>query len=397
MLRQLIVKEKVSQVKQFSDATQKIIDAHKSDFNCTNYISKLRAYGGYSAYLNSLGGVFKKWNGKTASVKTVEELHEIAEYVFGLMSIFGFDYNNGTWYRKWAGGSPFYINNQKGRCNWGRIDDLCGKESKDKTTNCNYGMDSLLYKAGLYGGNNQPTNSCAYKSHIKSRKCPFFRNQKDLQIGDLIQFFRNPVTTNNCDDWSDWGHVAIVGDIVNGNIILFDSGGRFITTGNYKHEFKVDKNNKPIGDYDTYKGWVAIRDFTLVGAKNDSIKNRSDSALAVGVIHAEYGSGNDRKNLLGNRYSAVQKLVNHYLSSNGHNDYIRACADFVLSGYAGSGETRKAYFGNIYNEVQNKVNWVIKTAEEVINNKYGVNETRKQLLGDEYTVVQNQVNRMLKK
>lgn len=130
--------------------------------------------------------------------------------------------------------------------------------------------------------------------------------------------------------------------------------------------------------------------------ESDFYKDKSDAILAVGVIHGEYGSGNDRKNILGNRYNSVQKLVNHYLSENGHDDYIRACADFVLSGYAGSGESRKAYFGTLYEEVQNKVNWIIKTAKDVINNKYGVNEKRKQLLGDDYQVVQNEVNRLLK-
>ena len=249
--------------KQFSDETQKIIDAHKADFNCTNYKEKLKSYGGYNSYLNKLGGVFKKWNGKTADVKTVSELHEIAEYVFGLMSIFGFDYNNGKIYRRWTGGSPFYVNGKKGRSNWGRIDDLCSKSSKDKTTNCNYGMDSLLYKSGLYGKPGQPTNSCAFRSHIKHRKFKFFRNQNDLKIGDLVQFFGSEVKTDNCNDWKNWHHVAIVGDIVDGKIIMFDSGGRFITTGKYKHEFKVDKNNKPIGDYSSYKGWVAIRSITL--------------------------------------------------------------------------------------------------------------------------------------
>lgn len=41
-------------MKQFSKETQAIIDAHKNDFNCTNYKSKLASYGGYSEYL-------KKW------------------------------------------------------------------------------------------------------------------------------------------------------------------------------------------------------------------------------------------------------------------------------------------------------------------------------------------------
>lgn len=381
-------------MKQFTAGTLKIVNAHKADFNCKDWQKKLAECGGYSGYLNKLGGIFKKWNNKTANVKNVMEFREVAEYVFGLMSIYGFDYNNGKIYRKWGGGKPFYVDGKKGRSNWGRIDTLCSSTGKDKTTNCNYGMDSVLYKAGLFGGKGQPTNSCGYRSHIKSRKSPFFRHLKDLQIGDLVQFFGDPVKTDNCNDWKHWHHVAIVGEIINGKIILYDSGGRFITTGNYKHELKVDKNNKPIGDYSSYKGWVAIRDFTLKGAKDDSVKDRIDEAIAVAVVHNDYGKNDERKYFLGSRYDAVQKLVTHYLAPEGHDDYIRACADFVLSGYAGSGLYRQSYFDTEYDEVQKKVEWVTKMAKEVWAGKYGNDDVRRKLLSDDYWCVQRQVERI---
>lgn len=384
-------------MKQFTIGTKKIIDAHKADFDCTDYASKMKAYGGYESYLKKLGGVFEKWSGKTGSVKTVMEFREFAEYTWGLMSIFGFDYNNGKIYRRWAGGRPFYTGSHKGRSNWGRIDDLCGKSSKAKTTNCNYGQDSFLYKAGLFGKSGQPTNSCGFRSHIKSRKFKFFHNLKDLQVGDLVNFFSEPATGDDCNKWKTWHHVAIVGEIINGHVIMYDAGGRFITTGRYKHELKVDSKNRPTGDYSSYKGYIGIRALNLTGAKHDSVKDRTNEAVAVGVIHDDYGKDSERKRFLGDRYDKVQKLVTHYLTKDGHADYIRACADFVLSGCAGSGVYRQSYFGDEYAEVQKKVEWVAKTAKAVWDDKdhskYGVLKEREKILGPDYWVVQRQVDR----
>ena len=155
----------------------------------------------------------------------------------------------------------------------------------------------------------------------------------------------------------------------------------------------VDKNNVPYGDYGNYKGYIGIRAINLVGAKDDMVKDRIDEAIAVAVIHDDYGKNNERKYFLGNRYDAVQKLVTHYLSSEGHDDYIRACADFVLSGYAGSGLYRQSYFDTEYDEVQKKVEWIINVAKDVWADKYGTNEVRKKLLGDDYWCVQRHVDR----
>ena len=384
-------------MKQFTIGTKKIIDAHKADFDCTDYASKMKAYGGYESYLKKLGGVFEKWSGKTGSVKTVMEFREFAEYTWGLMSIFGFDYNNGKIYRRWAGGKPFYTGSHKGRSNWGRIDDLCGKSSKAKTTNCNYGQDSFLYKAGLFGKDGQPTNSCGFRSHIKSRKFKFFHDLKDLQVGDLVNFFSEPAAGDNPDRWKTWHHVAIVGEIINGRVILYDSGGRFITTGVYKHELKVDSKNRPVGDYSSYKGYIGIRALNLKDAKHDMVRDRTDECIAVGVIHDDYGKNQERKNFLGSRYDKVQELVTRYKSAAGHADYIRACADFVLSGYAGNGVYRQSYFGDEYAEVQKRVEWVTKTAKAVWDDKdhskYGVLKEREKILGPDYWVVQRQVDR----
>ena len=115
--------------------TEKIIKAHEGDFDSSNWQSKLKNYGGYSAYLNKLGGVFAKFNGKNASVKTAKEFREIAQYVFGLMAIYGFNYNNNSTHVRWGGPRPFYPTADSGSCNWGEIDTLCSSPNKDKTTN----------------------------------------------------------------------------------------------------------------------------------------------------------------------------------------------------------------------------------------------------------------------
>ena len=150
---------------KFTEQTQKIVDAHKNDFNCTNFNEVIKKKGGYSAYVKSLGGVFAKYIDKKSKVTTVKEFQEIAEYVFGLMAIWGFDYNNNKKYVKWGGGSPFYVNGIQGKCNRAKIDDMCSGK-KSCTTNCNYGADALFYKCGLEGGLRQFTSCANYKSQI---------------------------------------------------------------------------------------------------------------------------------------------------------------------------------------------------------------------------------------
>lgn len=372
----------------FTAATQKIINAHKADFNCTNFASKLKSYGGYDAYLKKLGGVFAEYAGKTADVRTTSEFIHAAEYVFGLMSIYGFDYDNDKVYYRWQGGSPFYVNGKKGKCNWGRIDDLCSKASKYKTTNCNYGADTLLYKLGMMGGSGQPNLSASYKKQVNTYHCKVIRNKADLKVGDLVHMFHSKITSNDPSKWSGWGHVTVVGEITKDHIIMYDTGSRYIKSGNFK--YPVSKVGSAIGgSYSNYAGWVGIHWFDLI----DDVQ--PDADLAIEVIHGDYGTSDARKAALGDRYNAVQDLVNFYLSPEGHADYIRACANYVLEGKAGKGETRQKFFGADYDEVQKKVNWTITAASDVLDGVYGSGEARKKALGDDYDLVQAEVNRML--
>ena len=71
----------------------------------------------------------------------------------------------------------------------------------------------------------------------------------------------------------------------------------------------------------------------------------------------------------------------------------------VMLGEYGVGETRKKLLGNRYTEVQNRINLLYKIADDVIDGKYGNGEARKQALakaGYPYNIVQRIVNEKLK-
>lgn len=357
----------------FTPETQRIISAHKGDFNCDTCQAYLKRKGGYIAYLKELGGTFKKWAGKTAKARTAVQFQEIAQYVFGLMAIYGFDYNNGNTYVKWGGGSPYYPSGKTGDCNWGLIDDLCCNPGLDKTTNCNFGMDSLYYKAGIMPA--AIKSSDRFKGQVAAGM-KIIRKKDDLRIGDLVHFFHSEIRSDDPDTWSGWGHVACVGEIVGTTVYTYDSGNRFIRSGNFKCKFTVDKNNHPTGTYDNYDGWVGIRVCMLIGSLGTEMYT---SDLAVATLHGDYGSGDLRKAALGDKYDGVQTRVNYYCKR--PQAYKLAKIRYTLRGYAGSGVDRRAYWGGEYNAVQGEVDKVVRVANEIMSGSakgraYGKMQTR---------------------
>lgn len=73
--------------------------------------------------------------------------------------------------------------------------------------------------------------------------------------------------------------------------------------------------------------------------------------LATRVIAGEFGNGEMRKNVLGNRYDEVQAEVDHRLNSSAD-----VLADEVIANKYGNGDDRKIALGSRYDEVQNLVN-----------------------------------------
>ena len=82
--------------------------------------------------------------------------------------------------------------------------------------------------------------------------------------------------------------------------------------------------------------------------------SRSDRELAVEVMLRLHGNGDSRKNALGTRYSAVQKIVGDFCAD--RDLLIDAIADYILRGLAGNGDARKALIGDYYPEAQARVN-----------------------------------------
>jgi peptidoglycan hydrolase-like protein with peptidoglycan-binding domain len=254
-------------MKQFSDQTAKIISAHSKDFNSGNYGAKIKSLGGYTNYVKGLGGVFKTWTGRTESVKTVSEFRECAEYVLGLMSIWGFDYNNGRTYYHWGSGSTgkpasdaFYLTG-RGKCCTGTISELCqGTGSRARTTNCNYGVDTLLKAAGLY-----KTASSYFTSWATKYGKPV-ANKADLKPGDMVHFFTKPIGRTSPGSWKNgtWKHIAIVHtvDKAGGKVWLIDFGSRFIRTKKPLHFMPLDSGAKAGGEYSAYY-WAAVHAFDL--------------------------------------------------------------------------------------------------------------------------------------
>lgn len=88
----------------------------------------------------------------------------------------------------------------------------------------------------------------------------------------------------------------------------------------------------------------------------ESYKNwtRTDEELAVEVMLRLHGNGDSRKNALGTRYDAVQKIVGAFCAD--RDLLIDAIADYILRGLAGNGNARKSLIGDYYPEAQARVN-----------------------------------------
>jgi len=247
--------------KTFSSGTMKIVENHLYDFNYLTYPS----VDGEN-YIKSLGGIFSKYFGLKMQVTKASELQEVSEYVFGLMYMYGFDYFSGASrkYCKWGGRDCSDCN---GTCPQGESGSsdafytgnymywqhgLSGPLSNfDKlilgsnmTTNCNWTVDMVYYKAGLFGGEGQPGGSASGKS--LGKKYQIITDKSDIQVGDLIQFFHESdgFDKTNPDTWTNWYHVAFIGEIdrETNELVGYDGGSYFMFNKTYKWRDKIDEN-----------------------------------------------------------------------------------------------------------------------------------------------------------
>ena len=79
--------------------------------------------------------------------------------------------------------------------------------------------------------------------------------------------------------------------------------------------------------------------------------------LVYQVMLGTYGTGDDRKNALGDRYEEVQSMINYIASAS-----AETLATEVIAGTYGDGDVRKVVLGDRYDEVQAIVNEKLGTS-----------------------------------
>ncbi len=278
---------------QFTSETMRIVEKHLNDFNNSSFHRYLNSRGGLKNYSRKLGGIFQRYYGKKWEGKTVKDLQEASEYVFGYMTMYGFDYFNGKGenghYCKWGGGCLYYKDVRKAVAE-GKLDEIVypsgasdafypGNMIYDKnglshplnnfdkliqrdnmTTNCNWTVDMIYHKAGIFGKNGS-SGFEDYEDVLNNGK--IITKLCDLRVGDLLHFFEKPVDHTNRATWDGWRHVAFIGEIDSetGTITVYDGGSGSITKRNFKWTFS-GKGEWP-SSLKGFAGWSAVRAIEL--------------------------------------------------------------------------------------------------------------------------------------
>ena len=281
----------------FSQQTESIVEAHMNDFDYHNYDQYMAGCGGVKNYIRSLGGVFAKWVDRKGSVKTAGEFQEVAEYIMGLYTIWGADYK---------GGGPTTAFNEDADREYGRFykgmsagpfgfDDSAPIEEifadkRNIITDCGSGIEQLLYKAGLctaleYPGKDNPSAGMSYIERYGGAAMggKIITNKRDLQVGDLVQMSKS----------DGWHHVCVVGEVwQDGTVITYDTGNRYVRTGNYKKKFETEADGKTfIGDYGGagYIDWFGMRVRTLdqTGGMSSGMATQNLAKIKVNSVRVD--------------------------------------------------------------------------------------------------------------
>ena len=236
-------------------------------------------------------------------------------------------------------------------------------------------------------------------------------------------------------EWKDMNFSAQRGDIYLNEVChtAMCTSPYGSSEGDMLAEFSISENGTAYGNEGDQTGWEShvtgyydypwdgilhwISDGETLGGEGSSGVTPSGDidSLASAVIRGEFGTGEDRKAALGDKYDAVQKRVNEMLNGETSSDpesetsNIDTLAYAVIQGQYGVGEERKEALGDKYDAVQKRVNEILsgsssssnsnvdELANEVIRGKYGVGEERKSALGSLYDAVQKRVNEILER
>ena len=258
--------------------TNAIVNAHRYDFDYSTFQSYIKKAGGYAAYVRSLGGVFTKWQGRNITLtpdykaKTVREFQEACDYVFGLMTMYGFNYNKGkpgtsknwgkgaddAFYPKTADydklGLLVYENGHKTT-----IDLIAAGTTKGgMTTNCGWSVTYCMRKAGLIPADAENVEvefygNASYHKYYRNRgaKILEMKDTSGLKVGDVLGYFGS-------GSGFTYKHCAICMNVdkAKGTYTLYDGGSaRFIKTRGNNITGKL--GDSPL--YGSYTSWKVLR------------------------------------------------------------------------------------------------------------------------------------------
>lgn len=247
--------------------------------------------------------------------------------------------------------------------------------------------------------------SCYYMIQGAKAKGIWVENDAYVpQGGDIILY-----------DWQDSGVGDNTGNPDHVGVVEYTSGGIIHVIEGNNGEKVARRELSVNGRY--IRGFIVPKysnNTAPSGGSTPTVSGTID-ALARRVIAGEFGSGDARKNALGDKYDAVQKRVNEILSGTASAPAKKSVSEIakeVLAGAWGNGNDRKNRLvaaGYNYDEVQNAVNAlcnkptlksVSEIVKEVLAGKWGNGADRKNKLtaaGYNYNEVQAAVNSLNKK
>lgn len=246
--------------------------------------------------------------------------------------------------------------------------------------------------------------SCHYMIEGAKAKGIWVENDAYVpQGGDIILY-----------DWQDSGIGDNTGNPDHVGVVEYTSGGIIHVIEGNNGEKVARREVSVNGRY--IRGFIVPKysaNTAPSGGVTPTVSGTIDE-LARRVIAGEFGSGDARKNALGDKYNAVQARVNEILSGTAStpSKSVSEVAKEVLAGSWGNGADRKAKLeaaGYNYDEVQKAVNAlcnkptlksVSEIVKEVLAGKWGNGADRKNKLtaaGYNYNEVQAAVNSLNKK
>lgn len=221
---------------------------------------------------------------------------------------------------------------------------------------CNVLANCVGYACGRFneiiGSMKYPYLNCNAENFIeRAKQCGLEISNKPT-LGGIMVWQKGASLSGN----DGAGHVAIVEKIIDNNTIYTSESG--YGSSAFWNSTRSNSNGR----------WGLSSDYIFRGCIiNPSVKEESyneldkytDEELAKMVWQGVFGNGQDRKNALGDRYNAVQNLVNQGIGKDipqENNDDILLMVKKTIRGDYGNGEERKQKLGKYYNEVQHQVN-----------------------------------------